>query len=329
MPVGQTNRRAFIAALGGVAAWPVAAPGQQPTHMRRIGFLSPAADRGPLAEAFEEVLQQRGWVSGRNITIEYRYTSGRQDAVAPIVAEIAALKLDAIVAWSPPLALAMKRATQAPLVFLITFDPIEVGLVSNLAAPEGNVTGITSLASLEIIAKRLQLLKEAAPSARSVAVLISTEQLRSRGGHDALIASAQALNVQLHDAPVTTSADLAFAMGKAKEQGAEALYVWPSGFAYSFGNQIADLAILHHLPSLHPFREGALSGGLLAYAADLKQSARRGAEYIDRILNGVPPSQLPVEQLSKYELLINLKTAKTLGLDLPATLLARADEVIE
>ena len=172
--------------------------------------------------------------------------------MAPTVAEIAALKLDAIVAWSPPLALAVKRATPVPLVFLITFDPVEVGLVSNLAAPEGNVTGITSLASLEIIAKRLELLKEAIPSLRSVAILLSTEQIRSRGGYDALVAGAKALNLELHDAQVTTPDDLEFAIRKAKLQGAEALYVWPSGFAYSFGKQIADLAGGFRLPALPP-----------------------------------------------------------------------------
>jgi putative ABC transport system substrate-binding protein len=323
------KRREFIAALGSAAAWPVVARAQQPERMRRIAVLSPAADHNPVDEAFEEVLRQRGWVPGRNITIEIRYTSGRQDAVAPIVAEIAALKLDAVVAWSHPLALAMKRTTQVPLVFLIAFDPIEVGLVSNLAAPEGNVTGITSLASLEIIAKRLQLLKEVTPSLRSVAVLLSTEQLRSRGGGDALIRAARGLNLELRDVVVTTPADLALAIRNAKEQGAEALYVWPTGFAFSFGKQIADLAIEYRLPSLYPFREGALSGGLLAYAADLKQSARRGAEYIDKILNGVQPSSLPVEQLSKYDLLINLKTAKALGITVPPSLLVSADEVIE
>ena len=323
------KRREFIAALGGAAAWPLAARAQQPERMRRIAVLSPAADHNPVDEAFEEVLRQRGWVPGRNITIEIRYTSGRQDAVAPIVAEIAALKLDAIVAWSHPIALAMKSATQVPLVFLIAFDPIDVGLVSNLAAPEGNVTGITSLASLQIVAKRLQLLKEVAPSLRSVAVLLSTEQIRSRAAHDALIAAAAALKLELHDVEVKTPADLALAFRKAKEQGVEALYVWTTGFAFSFPKQIAELAITYRLPSLFPFREGVLSGGLLAYAADLKQSARRGAEYIDGIFNGAQPSSLPVEQLSKYDLLINLKTAKALGLTVPHSLLAGAVEVIE
>jgi putative tryptophan/tyrosine transport system substrate-binding protein len=177
--------------------------------------------------------------------------------------------------------------------------------------------------------KRLQLLKEAAPSVRSVAVLLSSEQIRSRGGHDALIAAAGAMNVELHDLGVTTPADLESAIYRAKVEGVDALYVWPSGFAFAFGKQIADFAIQHRLPSLYPFREGALSGGLLAYAADLKESARKGAAYIDKILNGARPNSLPVEQLSKYELLINVRTAKALGLELPASMLALADEVIE
>lgn len=325
------RRRGFVALLAGaVPAWPIAAPAEQP--VKRIAYLAPSArgtENDPITQAFEQGLRQRGWVPGQNIAIEYRFTGGRQDAVAPIVAEIAALKLDAIVAWSPPLALAMKRATQVPLVFLITFDPIEVGLVSNLAAPEGNVTGVTSLASLEILAKRLQLLQEVAPSLRSVAVLLSTEQIRSRGGHDALIAAARGLNLELQDVEVTTPADLDAAIRKVKEERAEALYVWPSGFAFSFGKQIADLAKVYRMPSLHPFREGALAGGLMAYSADLKQSAQLGAEYISRILSGTPPSNLPVQQLSKYDLLVNLKTAKALDLTVPPSLLARADEVIE
>ncbi len=154
---------------GGVA---LVARGQRP--MKTIGYVSPAAGQNDIDAAFDEALQQRGWVPGKNIIIEKRWTNGRQDTIAPIVAEINALNVDAVVAWSPPIALAMKRSTQVPLVFLITFDPVEVGLVSNLAAPEGNLTGITSPASLEIIAKRLQLLKEVAPSVRSVAVLLST-----------------------------------------------------------------------------------------------------------------------------------------------------------
>lgn len=327
----DVRRRGFVALLAGaMPAWPIAAPAQQP--VKRIAYLAPAApgkETASLIQAFEQGLRQRGWIPGRTIAIEYRYTYGRQDLIGPIVAEIAAAKFDAVLAWSPPLALAVKRAAQVPLVFLITFDPIEAGLVSSLTAPEGNVTGVTSLASLEILAKRLQLLQEAAPSLRSVAVLLSTEQIRSRGSHDALIAAARGLNLELQDVVVTTPDDLDAAIRRVKEQGAEALYVWPSGFAFSFGKQIADLAKVYRMPSLHPFREGALAGGLMAYTADLKQSVQIGAEYISSILNGTPLSRLPVQQLSKYDLLVNLKTAKAIGLELPATFLSKADELIE
>jgi putative ABC transport system substrate-binding protein len=289
---------------------------------------APGKETEALILTFEQGLRQRGWIPGHTITIEYRYTHGRQDLGGPIVAEIAAAKFDAILAWSPPLALAVKQATQVPLVFLIIFDPVAAGLVTNLAAPEGHVTGITALASESINGKRLELLKQAIPSLQSIAVLLSTEQM-PRGAYDAASAAAEALKVRLHQVQVATPDDLDAAIRKMKDQGADALYVWPSGFAYSFGKRIADLAKIYRLPSLYPFREGALAGGLMAYAADLKQSAQLGAEYISKILSGTPPSGLPVQQLSKYELLVNLKTAKALDLELPVTFVGSADEVIE
>jgi putative ABC transport system substrate-binding protein len=173
------KRRDFIAALGGAAAWPVVARGQQP-KMPHIGYLSPATGRNPIDEAFEEGLRQLGWAKDQNIKIEYRYTGGRQDAVSPLVAEVVGLGVNVLVTWGPPLSLATKRATtQIPLVFLIVFDPVDIGLVSNLARPGGNVTGVTGLASLEIFAKRLQLMKELIPALARVAILTSSEQTRS------------------------------------------------------------------------------------------------------------------------------------------------------
>jgi len=326
----DARRRGFLAFLAGaMPAWPIAALAQQPA--KRIAYLAPSApgkENEPIIHTFEHGLQQRGWIPGRNITIEYRFTHGRQDLVAPIVAEIADAKFDAILAWSPPLALAVKQATQVPLVFLVIFDPVAAGLVSNLAAPEGHVTGITGLASVGIIGKRLQLMKQAMPSLRSVAVVLSTEQ-NPRDAYNAVTAAAEALSIELHEVQVATPDHLDAAIRNVKELGAEALYVWPSGFAFSFGKQIADVAKVYRLPSLYPFREGALAGGLMAYTADLKQSAQIGAEYISRILSGTPPSSLPVQQLSKYDLLVNLKTAKALDLELPATFLNSADELIE
>jgi putative ABC transport system substrate-binding protein len=330
-PVFRLERREFITLLGGAAAaWPLAGRAEQALKVARIGYLSPAVGRNANQDAFEGTLQQLGWVKGHNIAIESRHSRGRQDTVAPLVAEIVGLGVDVIVAWGPPLSLAVKRATtQIPLVFILTFDPVDIGLVSNLARPGGNVTGITSLASLEIFAKRLQLLKEVVPSLSRVAVLVSTEQTRSERAKEALQAAAKALNVELADIEVRVPADLEDAISKGRQHGAQAVYAWPSGFTFSFARQISDTATANRLPSVHSFREGALAGGLLAYAADIKEEARRGAAYVDKILRGAAPGDLPVEQMSKYELLINLKTATALGLTVPPTLLATADEVIE
>jgi putative tryptophan/tyrosine transport system substrate-binding protein len=325
------NRRAFIAGLGGAAAWPLAAGAQQSGKVYRIGYISPATGHNPIDDAFEEGLRQHGWAKDQNIRIEYRYTGGREDAVSPLVTEVIGLSLDALVTWGPALSLAAKRAgTQIPLIFLVgSWDPVDIGLVSNLARPGANITGVTGLASLEIIAKRLQLLKELIPSLAHIVVLASPQQTGSSRAKEALATAANALGVELHDLEVQTPGDLEGSIRNAKDHGIQALYVWPSGFTFSFAKQISDVAKLNNLPSIHSFREGALAGGLLSYAADLKEEARRGAEYVDKILRGTPPGTLPVEQMSKYELLINLKTAKALGLDIPPTLLARADEVIE
>jgi ABC-type uncharacterized transport system substrate-binding protein len=325
------NRRALITLLGGAAAaWPLVARAQQPAKVWRIGYLSPAAGRNPVDEAFEQELRQLGWAKDQNIKIEYRYTGGRQDAVARLVAEAVGLDLDALITWGPPLSIAAKRAiNNTPLIFLITFDPIDLGLVSNMARPGGNVTGITSLSSLDIFAKRLQLLQEIAPSLTRVGILVSSERTRSSQAKDTLASAAKTLNLQLDDIEVERPSDLADAVHGARQRGVQAVYAWPSGFTFSYAAQISAASNANALPSIHSFREGAVAGGLLAYAADIREEARRGAAYVDKILRGATPGTLPVEQLSKYELLINAKTAKALGLEIPPALLVRADEVIE
>ena len=191
------KRRQFIKLVGSaVAAWPLAAGAQQPEKVARIGYLGPATGRSAVEDAFEESLQQLGWTKDQNIRVEYRFTGGRQDAVLPLVTEAVGSGVDVLVTWGPPLSLAAKRAsTQIPLVFLITFDPVDVGLVSNMARPGGNVTGLTSLASLEIFAKRLQFLKELLPSLARVAVLASTEQTRSSQANNALMTAAKGLGI--------------------------------------------------------------------------------------------------------------------------------------
>jgi putative ABC transport system substrate-binding protein len=324
------RRREFITLFGGAAAWPLAANAQQRGKVSLIGYVSPFAGRNVVDEAFEDGLQQLGWVKGQNIRFEYRYASGRQDAFSPLVSEVVDLGSDALVTIGSPLSLAAKRAsTQIPIVFLITFDPVDIGLVSNLARPGGNVTGVTGLATDEIFAKRLQLAMKLVPSVARIAVLLSPEQTRFSRAKDALATAAKVLGVELYDLEVQAPSDLEGAIRKAKDQGKQALYIWPNGFNYSFAKPICDIADANRLPSIWPVREGAQAGGLLAYGADLREGARRVAAYVDKILRGTPPGTLPVEQLSKYELLVNLKTAKALGLDVPPSLLALADEVIE
>lgn len=260
------KRREFITALGSASIWPIAARAEQARKIARIGYLAPIV--GPdsvIEQAFSETLQQLGWIEGQNISIEKRYSGGRQDTVAARVEEIVGLSVDVIVAWGPPLSLAAKRAApQTPLVFLVVFDPVDLGLVSNIPRPGGNVTGITGLASREIFAKRLQLLKEVLPSLSRVAVLASTEQTRSARDHDELKAAATTFGVELDDVEVDAPSALETAMSRAKERGAQAVYVWPSGFTVSFTKQLAEAARANKLPSMHSFRNGALDGGLLS-----------------------------------------------------------------
>src|SRR5262245_9797483 len=309
--------------------WPLAAGSQQPAKVWRLGILSPADVHNPVDQAFEDSLRQLGWEGGRNVTFEYRYSSARGDREALLAAELTGLGVDLFVTWGTSLALAvMEASSRNQVVLLTTHDPIEYGVVTNLAQPGGNVTGVTGLANLEILAKRLDLLKEIIPSLSRLAVLRSTESFH-KSEIAALLAGARKSSVELDELEVEAPRDLDAAIKRAKGSGAQAIYVWPSGFGYAFAKQISDVANANGLPSVHPYKEGPVSGGLLAYAADLKELARRGAAYVDKILQGTRPGDLPVEQLSRYALTINLKTANALGLTMPATLLARADEVIE
>jgi putative ABC transport system substrate-binding protein len=326
----QLKRRQVIALLGATAGLPLAARAQQKGKVSIIGYVSPFAGRNVVDEAFEDGMQQLGWMKGQNIRFEYRYASGRQDAFPPLVSEVVNLGLDALVTIGSPLSLAAKRAsTEIPTVFLIAFDPVDIGLVSNLARPAENITGVTGLATDEIFAKRLQLATKLVPSVARIAVLLSTEQTRFSRAKDALTTAAKVLGVELYDLELQAPSEIESAIRNTGDQGTQALYIWPNGFNYSFAKQIVDVANANRLPSIWPMREGAQAGGLLAYGADLKEGARRVAAYVDKILRGTPSGTLPVEQLSKYELLINLKTAKALRLDVPPSLLARADEVIE
>ena len=324
------DRRAFIGtAAAGLLAARLTAEAQPVKTTPKVGYLSPAAGREPVDDVFQESLQGFGWVVDQNVRIERRYSGGRQEALGPLAAELVALGVDVLVAWSPAGALAAKRATtQIPVIFLGAGDPVSFGLVSNVSRPGGNVTGISFDASLGIYPKGLQFLKEVVPTITHVTLLAEAGP-RTMAGRRTMIDAAKELSLRIDEIVLETPAALEDTIHKAKDHGAQALYVWPSGFTFSFGKRISDAALANRLPSIHGFRESAVAGGLLSYAPSLTDIARRGAVYVDKILRGTRPGDIPVEQPTTFELIINLKTAKTLGLTIPPALLQRADQVIE
>jgi putative ABC transport system substrate-binding protein len=326
----STTRRIATLALAVLVA-PLAANAQSTGKTARVGYLTNVVGRNQVEETFERTLQELGWSRGQNLTIEARYSGGQQDVVAALAADLVGLGVEVIVAWGPENGLAAKHATrQIPVVFCSMFaDPVDFGLVSNLARPGGNLTGVT-MHGHEIDAKRLELLKEAVPALRRITLLVSSEaSLFFTSARRRLVtAAAQALQLELDEMHVATSSEVEAAIRAAKARGAQALYVPPSGFTFSFLHDIAAVALAEQLPSLWAFRESVRAGGLLSYAPSLLDIARRGAVYVDRILRGTKPGDLPIEQPTQFELVINLKTAEALGLTLPPTLLFQADEVL-
>ena len=317
-------------------ATPLAAGAQQTGRIAKIGVLSPwstpsVTDRDLAHDAFEQSLQGLGWVKDHNLRIEVRFAAGREDAFAPLASELVGLGVDVLVTWGGAAALAAKRATsQIPVVFLASSIPIDLGLVSNLRRPGGNLTGVAFAVGPEITAKRLQLLKEAVPSLMRVALLVASDGRTTVDLHRrAMTEAAKALTLELHEIRVEAPAELEVAVRKAKDRGAQALFVWPSGFTVSVSKQLSELALVNRLPSLHGLSESVMAGGLLSYATSLTAIAQRGATYVDKILKGAKPGDLPVEQPTKFELVINLKTARALGLTIPPSLLLQADRVIQ
>lgn len=319
----------FVGLIALLASVHLVAPLQsdaQPAKVPTIGVLAPSGGRNPIDMAFEQSLQERGWVRNQTIRIETRYSAGRPEAFTSLASELVGLGADVFVAWTVPAAIAAKRAAgSAPVVFLAVGDPVTFGLVSTLARPGGNITGVSFDASPETSAKRLELLKEAVPTLARVALLISPGT--SWSAYTRTMAEArQALKLEISEIAIQGDVDAAVRL--AKEHGAQALYVLsPNPFAW--GTHHSALAIAHRLPSVHHFRESATAGGLLSYAPSLTHIAGRGAFYVDRILRGAKPADLPVEQPTKFDLVINVKTAKALGLSLPPSLLLRADTIIE
>jgi putative tryptophan/tyrosine transport system substrate-binding protein len=328
------RRREFISLLGGAAAaWPLGASAQQAAKAPRIGYLTGNLAANPhTREAFLQGLRDLGYVEGRNLEIEYRDVEGKYERLPALAAELVALKVDVILAAGTPQPLAAKQATRTiPIVFAGAADPVGSGLVTSLARPGGNVTGL-SLLSPELVGKCLEQLKQAVPGGSRVAVLWQPGGSGERTEKDALKeadVAGRALGVWLQFVEARGPADFDRAFSDMTRARAGALTVLASNMFVGERRRLVDLAAKNRLPAVYPLREFVDAGGLMSYGPDLADVFRRAATYVDKILKGAKPADLPVQQPTKFELVINLKTAKALGLRIPPVLLARADEVIE
>jgi putative ABC transport system substrate-binding protein len=326
----MSSRREFITLLGGAAAaWPLGARAQQP--MPVIGFLHGASAEGyaPMVVGFRSGLAQSGYVEGRNVTIEYRWAEGHYDRLPVLAAELVRRQVAGIVTGGTPPALAAKGATSTiPIIINVGIDPVQFGLVASLNRPGGNVTGLAILTA-ELAAKRLELLHESLPTTTVVAMLVNPTtpltEPETRGVRDA----ARSLSLQLHVLNASTESEIDTAFGTLVELRAGALIVSVDPFLNNQRAQIVALAARHTVPAIYGLREFATSGGLMSYGNDLVDAYRQSGIYAAKILKGAKPADLPVQQVVRVEFVINLKSAKTLGLTFPITLLGRADEVIE
>jgi putative ABC transport system substrate-binding protein len=329
-----TTRREFIGTLaGGLLAAPLAAQAQQAAKVARIGYLATSLAASPhLHEAFRQGLRDLGYVEGRNVVIEYRDAEGKPERLPALAAELVALKVDVILAATVLAALAAKQATRTlPIVFAAASDPVTMGLVTSLARPGGNVTGL-SLLGEELVGKRLELLTQAVPGVSRVAVLWQPGGLPERMEKDMLKeadVAARALGVRPQFVEARGPADIDRAFSDMTTARAGALTVLGTAMFFNERRRLVDLAAKNRLPAVYPWREFADAGGFMAYGPDLADLWRRAATYVDKILKGTKPADLPVEQPTKFELVINMKTAKALGLTIPQSVLARADQIIE
>ncbi len=326
------RRREFLGVItGGVAAWPLAAQSQQPS-MPVIGLLAApaAASYGYIIDAVRRGLKETGYVEGQNVAIEYRWADGQYQRLPSMAAELVDLRVAVIAAvGGVPAALAAKAATsRIPIVFSVANDPVKLGLVSSLANPNGNATGISFL-TVELDGKRLELIREVVPKAAVIALLLNSRNPQNAGQVPDLKAAALGLGFQLIVLNASSDSEIDSACAAAVEQRAGALIIGADSFFFSRGDQIVALATRYALPTIFPYREEAVIGGLMSYGTDIADAYRLQGYYVGRVLRGEKPADLPVQQSTKVQLILNLKTAKTLGLTFPLALLGRADEVIE
>jgi putative ABC transport system substrate-binding protein len=324
------NRRDLLSLLGGAATWPVAARAQQP-KMPVIGWLSSGSSRqGDVSlAAFRQGLSETGYVEGRNVAIEYHWADDQYDRLPLLAGDLVRRQVTVIATVGSAAALAAKAATTTiPIVFQGGVDPVAMGLVASLNRPSGNLTGVTTFGS-ELGPKRLELLHELVPTVTNMALLVNPTnpdaESQSRGAH----AAANTLGLQLHVLHASTERDFDTVFATLLQLQPSALAIGADPFLISRREQIGALALRHAVPAIYQFREFAAAGGLMSYGGDLSDSFRLAGIYTGRILKGEKPGDLPVQQYTKVELIINLKTAKALGLTVPLALLTRADEVIE
>jgi putative ABC transport system substrate-binding protein len=329
------RRREFITLIGAATAWPLAARAQQTRATRRVGVLMAIAESDPEGQArvraFHEAMNDLGWTDGQNVRIDVRWAAGDADRFRAHAAELVGLGPDVIVANSNIAVTAIQRETATiPIVFFIGVDPIDSGFVSNLARPGGNITGFTTFEA-EMGGKWLELLKEIAPRVTHVAVILNpaTAAPHTASYFKSIGPAAHALAVEVVPTPVHDVAELERAVAGLAQKPNGGLVVMPDSFTAAHRNEIISLAVHHRIPAVYAFRFFTTNGGLLSYGISLVDLFRRSAPYVDRILRGTKAGDLPVQQPTKFELVINLKTVRALGLDVPPTLLARADEVIE
>jgi len=324
------RRRDFIALFGAAFVWPAGVRAQQST-VPVIGFLASRSpeDSANVLTAFREALAKAGYGEGRGVAIEYRWARGRYDQLPGLASELIQRNVALVAAFGPPAALAAKAATATiPVVFVTGGDPVALGLVGSLNQPGGNVTGVNLLVS-EVGSKRLAALTELVPTAHTIAFLINPKNPDAEIETGDALAAARGLGRQGFIVRATSEQEIEAAFATMEQKRASALFVGADSFFNSRRDRIVSLAAQKRIPAIYQFREFADAGGLMSYGPNLADAYRHAGEYVGRILRGAKPSELPVLQASQFELVINLKTAKVLGLTVPPSLLARADEVIE
>jgi putative ABC transport system substrate-binding protein len=328
-----TGRREFITLLGGAAAWPLAARAQQREKMRRIGFLSPIAESDPDNQNWIRGLTQRleelGWTNDRNMRIDFRFAGADSSRLPGLATELLESRPEVLIAATIGPATALRQQTLSiPIVFVLVPDPVAAGFVTNLARPEGNITGFTNF-EFSIGGKWLQLLRECVPSVGRIGVVFDPANPSWAPYLRAIEAAARPAGVHLTPAGVRGAAEIEERLAAFAQESNSALVVVPSPVTVGYRKTIIAAANRYRLPAIYPYRYFILEGGFMSYGVDTIDLFRRAASYVDRILRGSDVTDLPVQLPTKYELIINLKTAKTLGLTVPPSLLARADEVIE